>query len=81
MVWYSDDDQTLSRPLDDSECAFFRGIGHDGIGDMFLHLDFVVEGRVEEVMAPERVVLAWAIIRISHPLLMCEVDPQTERFR
>ncbi|KIJ46118.1 hypothetical protein M422DRAFT_29494 [Sphaerobolus stellatus SS14] len=76
--WHpSAQDGTLERLLGDSERAFVRG-SNGGVGDMFLHLDFIV-GK-EEMMDRERVYLAWGMLRVLHPLLMCAVEVEGNDF-
>ncbi|KAF7310472.1 hypothetical protein HMN09_00589600 [Mycena chlorophos] len=57
------------RVLGDSEFALFAP-SQTGVGDMFLHLSLRAPAHY---FAPERVTLAWALIRKRNPLLMSRV--------
>ncbi|KAF8589400.1 hypothetical protein K439DRAFT_1658001 [Ramaria rubella] len=65
----SESPNTFSRPLGDSEYAFFRS-SSTGLGDMFLHL--ALRAPID-MMRRERVRVAWSIVRIAHPLLMSKI--------
>ncbi|KIY47381.1 hypothetical protein FISHEDRAFT_24173, partial [Fistulina hepatica ATCC 64428] len=59
------------RPLSDGECSYYLPSRHDGVNDMYLHLQFSAPARV---MKRSRVGLVWAIMRARHPLLCARVD-------
>ncbi|TFK35776.1 hypothetical protein BDQ12DRAFT_725811 [Crucibulum laeve] len=61
--------ESFERLFGDSEAAFYPA-SKNGLGDMFLHLAFKAP---TGAMRRDRVIIAWAIIRRRHPLLMSRV--------
>lgn len=64
--------RTYTRTLSDNELSYFlpsRGAG-DGVNDMYLHIGFRAKAHL---VSPRRVAVAWAIIRLRHPLLAARV--------
>ncbi|KAG6811926.1 hypothetical protein H0H92_005257 [Tricholoma furcatifolium] len=73
MIWTATTSDTFVRPLGDSEFAYYpatKDASKDGLGDMFLHLAFRAS---RTHLHPERLVIAWAILRNRHPLLASKV--------
>ncbi|KAJ7033156.1 hypothetical protein C8F04DRAFT_957949 [Mycena alexandri] len=74
-------DGSFQRPLGDSEYTLFLG-SKQALGDMFLHL--ALRAPVT-CFRPQRVQIAWSLIRHKNPLLMSKVvldrdDPETAQF-
>ncbi|KZT30819.1 hypothetical protein NEOLEDRAFT_1174188 [Neolentinus lepideus HHB14362 ss-1] len=59
------------RQLGDSELAFYLPSRQMGVNDMYLALEFRA---VERVMRRSRVRVAWALLRLRHPLLASSVE-------
>ncbi|GJJ13028.1 hypothetical protein Clacol_007277 [Clathrus columnatus] len=68
--WTASIDGSIQRYLGDSELAFYMQSNPDGIGDMFTHVGL---NAPSHYFTPERVCIAWAILRASHALMQCTV--------
>ncbi|CAK5272170.1 unnamed protein product [Mycena citricolor] len=82
MSWVEERDGSFQRDFGDSEYALFP-TSRIAIGDMYLHL---IVNAPTRYFRPERVRIAWSLIRRRHPLLMCSVIadeslPESPRFR
>ncbi|KAJ7154743.1 hypothetical protein C8R46DRAFT_1118285 [Mycena filopes] len=73
MPWTRAQDGSFERPLGDSEYALFLG-SKQALGDMFLHMTLRAPA---DCFRPERVQIAWTLIRRKNPLLMAKVIPHT----
>ncbi|KAL0573471.1 hypothetical protein V5O48_008479 [Marasmius crinis-equi] len=62
--------KSYQRPLGESELAYYYPSEPNGLGDMFLHIAFRAE---RKIMNTDRVIRAWALLRLKHPLLMSQV--------
>ncbi|KIJ33989.1 hypothetical protein M422DRAFT_233571 [Sphaerobolus stellatus SS14] len=61
---------SFERKLGHSELSYFLPSREDGVNDMYLHLGIRAPSKV---INPERILLAWAILRGRHPLLASQV--------
>ncbi|TFK56650.1 hypothetical protein OE88DRAFT_1730120 [Heliocybe sulcata] len=61
----------LERKFGDSELAFYLPSRQMGVNDMYLAFEFRA---VERVMRRSRVRVAWALLRLRHPLLASMVE-------
>ncbi|KAJ7204820.1 hypothetical protein GGX14DRAFT_523028 [Mycena pura] len=82
MAWSQLSDGSYRRPLGDSEYALFSASQSAArVGDMFLHMALRAP---RHCFRPERVRIAWSLIRTKNPLLMSKVlahsDPANARF-
>lgn len=75
IQWAVAIDGSVQRYLGDSELAFYVQSNPDGVGDMFVHITLTAPS---SSFSPERVWLAWSILRASHPLLRCSVLTSSE---
>ncbi|KAJ6616455.1 hypothetical protein B0H10DRAFT_1395661 [Mycena sp. CBHHK59/15] len=69
MAWSQSLDGSYERSLGDSEYSLFLG-SQNALGDMFLHLACRAP---TYCFRPERVRIAWSLIRRGNPLLMSKV--------
>lgn len=64
------------RRLGHSELSYFLPSRANGVNDMYLHIGFKAPS---SLLSPERVLLAWAILRARHPLLAsCVKYPESK---
>lgn len=60
----------FERRLGDTETSYYLPSRGEGVNDMYVHLGCKAPSHL---MERERVALAWAILRVRHPLLASKV--------
>ncbi|KAG9050979.1 hypothetical protein FS837_000643 [Tulasnella sp. UAMH 9824] len=63
---------TSQRLMGDTELSYYLPSRADGVNDMYLHLGFSAPRRL---LAPQRVLAAWALLLLRHPPLAARVIP------
>ncbi|KAJ3909383.1 hypothetical protein F5879DRAFT_791535 [Lentinula edodes] len=61
----------IERSLGDTETSYFLPSRESGVNDMYLHLGFSAQ---PQTIRRDRVANAWAILRLKHPLLACNIE-------